>query len=142
MKINKQKIRFQVITKVPKFDGEIDGKENTDGNMSNATIALLDKKDNLYIDCNVTIDFHAKCTKNMKRMGYLSRKNIEEGPFGLGKVYTQVFELGEIVIVNDYGREIVGKGRKPDKWWVEFKEFDKIEDAIKCSLKITGTYPE
>lgn len=42
-----------------------------------------------------------------------------------------VFELGEILIVNRNGREISGKGRKPDKWYVEYETFWTLRAAIK-----------
>jgi hypothetical protein len=46
------------------------------------------------------------------------------------RVRLPVFSLGEILIVNDIGREFAGKGRKPSKWNVEYEEFDTIEQAI------------
>ena len=53
-----------------------------------------------------------------------------------------VFVLGEILVVDESGREIGGKGRKPSKWWVEHETFNNVEDAVKRSqrsLEVTST---
>jgi hypothetical protein len=47
-----------------------------------------------------------------------------------------VFSLGEILILDSCGREIAGRGRKPSKWSVTYKEFDNLDDAIECANKI------
>jgi len=57
-------------------------------------------------------------------------------PDGFG-IHVEVFALGEIVIVDEYGREVCGDGRKPSKWLVEFKEFKNIHEALACSRKVT-----
>ena len=49
-----------------------------------------------------------------------------------------VFCLGEIIIVDSFGREIIGAGRKPSKWHVEYKEFTSIKEAVKLANKIKG----
>jgi hypothetical protein len=49
-----------------------------------------------------------------------------------------VFTLGEIMIMDsETGREISGAGRKPSKWDVECRTFDKLEDAIACSKEVS-----
>lgn len=48
----------------------------------------------------------------------------------------QVFTLGEILVLNEYGREISGHGRKPGKWFVEYEEFKNINDAIRCAKEV------
>ena len=48
---------------------------------------------------------------------------------GLLDLYTPVFHVGEIIIVNDYGREIGWPGRKADKWDVTYESFDCLADA-------------
>ena len=49
----------------------------------------------------------------------------------------QVFELGELLILDaPDGREVAGKQRAPRKWYVEYEEFDDIEDAIKRSREV------
>jgi|GEM_PF-2697091 len=47
-----------------------------------------------------------------------------------------VFSLGEILILDNYGREIAGRGRKPSKWSVTCEEFDSLDNAIECSQKV------
>ncbi len=47
-----------------------------------------------------------------------------------------VFELGEIMVLNEYGREISGRQRKPGKWYVDYKEFDDIKKAIRCARDV------
>jgi hypothetical protein len=47
-----------------------------------------------------------------------------------------VFRSGEILILDNNGREVTGMGRKPSKWSVEVEEFINLNDAIKCSQKI------
>lgn len=48
----------------------------------------------------------------------------------------RVFEPGEILICNG-GREVAGKGRKPSKWFIEYEEFDNINDAVQRAVAIT-----
>lgn len=43
----------------------------------------------------------------------------------------RVFTLGEILILDENGREYGGHGRKPSKWFVEVTEVKSLEDAIK-----------
>ena len=52
------------------------------------------------------------------------------------RIKRPVFEIGEIVIVNEYGREYGPIGRKPSKWCVGFEEFDNLEKAIQRSVEI------
>jgi hypothetical protein len=46
------------------------------------------------------------------------------------KIRTPVFYPGEILILNEGGREHGFPGRKPDKWHVEYEEFATVEEAI------------
>lgn len=41
-----------------------------------------------------------------------------------------VFDLGEILVLDENDREISGRGRKPSKWEVDCEYFDNIEAAI------------
>lgn len=47
-------------------------------------------------------------------------------------VRTPVFQMGEILILNESGREVGYPGRKPSKWAVEYDEFpvDQLEAAV------------
>ena len=43
---------------------------------------------------------------------------------------TPVFVLGEILIVDNDGREVCGRARKASKWSVQAEEFDTLEEAV------------
>lgn len=45
-----------------------------------------------------------------------------------------VFHVGEILILDESGREFGYPGRKPSKWFIETEEFDDLDDAIRRSL--------
>lgn len=49
---------------------------------------------------------------------------------------TPVFSLGEIIVVNESGREIGGHGRKPSKWSISSEYFDNVEDAIERAKEL------
>lgn len=49
---------------------------------------------------------------------------------------TEVFHVGEILILNEDGREVGYPGRKPRKWHVEVEEFDDLEKAIARSKEV------
>lgn len=48
-----------------------------------------------------------------------------------------VFVLGEIILVDDSGREIGGNMRKPSKWDISYEEFDLSVDAVARSREVT-----
>jgi len=55
----------------------------------------------------------------------------------------EVFQIGEIFPVDpDFEREIIGHGRKPGKWVVEYKLFKSTEyrKAVKFSNKVQKEY--
>lgn len=43
---------------------------------------------------------------------------------------SQVFILGELLILNESGREPFGHGRKPSKWNIDIELFDDLDAAI------------
>lgn len=45
-------------------------------------------------------------------------------------LHVPVFHAGEVLIIDDNGREIPYPGRKPGKWSVTCEEFDDIERAV------------
>jgi hypothetical protein len=47
-----------------------------------------------------------------------------------------VFHLGEILILNESGREVGGMCRKPSKWSVEVEEFSHLDDAVQKSKNL------
>lgn len=49
---------------------------------------------------------------------------------------TEVFALGEIVILNESGREIGGRGRKPSKWHINYELFDAVDAAVARSAEV------
>lgn len=51
---------------------------------------------------------------------------------------TPVFHLGEIIVLDDSGREVGYPGRKPSKWFITCEEFDNVEDAVARSIAITN----
>jgi hypothetical protein len=47
-----------------------------------------------------------------------------------------VFTLGEIMILDEDGRELVGAGRKPNKWFVTTEDFDSLEAALERAREV------
>ena len=50
-----------------------------------------------------------------------------------------VFHLGEILILDESGREVGGLGRKPSKWDVALQYFPTIEEAVEKSRAVSGS---
>lgn len=48
----------------------------------------------------------------------------------------EVFSLGEILIVDQDGREIGGNMRKPEKWFVDAEYFDTAEQAVSKASEV------
>lgn len=51
----------------------------------------------------------------------------------------RVFEVGEILILNSYGREIGYPGRKPSKWFVETETVSSLEEAHELAQALMRT---
>lgn len=49
---------------------------------------------------------------------------------------SEVFDLGEILVMGEDGREVGGAGRKPSKWDVSTESFNKVEDAVARSREV------
>ena len=47
-----------------------------------------------------------------------------------------VFQVGEVLILNDYGREIPYPGRKPSKWYVDYEMYDDLDAALERSRDV------
>lgn len=112
--MKKLNIKLQVITKVP----NIDFKDN--GNLSDDTfMGVIDK-------FNKNVVF--KPYNDYERF-----KNETKIPVKL-----EVFQLGEIIVVDDREREIGGYYRKASKWHVEYQLFDPvdIDKAIRLSERV------
>ncbi len=41
-----------------------------------------------------------------------------------------VFHVGELLILNESGREVTYPGRKPSKWFVDVAEYDDLDAAL------------
>lgn len=52
------------------------------------------------------------------------------GPHMLLALRVPVFAMGEILVLDESGREVAGHGRKPSKWSVDVETFDTIELAV------------
>lgn len=67
-----------------------------------------------------------------------STYDINKPPEGVpvAMAYTEVFKVGEMLILNENDRDQFG--RMPSKWDVKIEHFDNIEDAIKRVKEVTG----
>lgn len=66
-------------------------------------------------------------------------------PAGLSlSLRRKVFTVGELLVVDDDGREIGGRNRKPSKWGVGFSTFSlgELNEAIALVLQIITTRDE
>lgn len=104
-------VRYFVITKLP---------ENDDGNLCDEIMEWRE------------FPVSHGSTEVEKRIGPAVSKNYQEMFF----VRTPVFSLGEVLIVNRHGREIVGEGRKPAKWNVEYETFWTLRAALKRAKQV------
>jgi hypothetical protein len=110
-------IKFLVITKVPKMP--------SDGNICDTFLARFKLK-----DC------FSKKFESHPSLVLLQSGRAPKGSKDTIHIKAEVFAPGEILIVGAWGREYGYPQRKPSKWMVEYKEFDKVEDAIKCADRI------
>lgn len=55
-------------------------------------------------------------------------------------IRTPVFQIGEVLLIGRTGREVVGAGRKPSKWFVEYETFWFRRSAIKRARKAIRDY--
>lgn len=62
--------------------------------------------------------------------------SVKGKSYNMEYIRVPVFQEGEILIIDESGREIAGLGRKPSKWAVEYEVFDNLEDAIKKAHQI------
>jgi len=82
-------------------------------------------------------------TKDRGNLGALIAYKVsgdEVNPFMAPSFFQEVFSLGEIIVVDEWGREIGGVGRKPSKWGVESEVFSSVGDAVVCSNRVLEKY--
>jgi len=121
-----EKIKFVVITKAStKPCGEA-------GNWADAWGIINDKGDepSLYIGA----DPEKFPKENILADTFVIENNRHR--FKVEGIKVPAFEVGEILIVDETGREVAGHCRKPSKWMVEYEEFDNLEEAIKRAREI------
>jgi hypothetical protein len=66
--------------------------------------------------------------------------NFFENAEGIVHFKDYVFEVGELIPLSDaFGRELVGPGRKPGKWDVEYEIFpgNQYKEALKLAIKVS-----
>ena len=51
-----------------------------------------------------------------------------------------VFTLGEVLIVDSGGREVVGAQRKPSKWYVDYEGFVTVEQAVQRAQEVLAEH--
>jgi hypothetical protein len=50
--------------------------------------------------------------------------------------FVEVFRLGEVLILGDDGRELVGARRDPDRWRVKWEQFTDLDAAVKRAQQV------
>ena len=100
-------MRFLVITRVPEAGNR--------GNLALATEVFFDN------DTNNTANWDEPLPRIGEAVG---------NPMLMLALRAPVFTLGEVLIVDENGRELAGAGRKPDKWDVGFEIFDDVAIAV------------
>ena len=122
------KVKFIVITKasIKPYD--------TVGNWADEVAVINDKEDEpcLYIDADP--ENFPRENIIVSAIPFIIEKDGRR--FKIERLKSKVFYEGEILIVDESGREVAGLCRKPSKWNVEYEEFDNLEDAIKRARKI------
>jgi hypothetical protein len=112
---------FAVITKVP--------KNNEEGNKYDDLLIRnrVKEADNMTMANACGYKSYKQC--NAEEIENIPKKDIID-------VSLPVFDLGEVLILDNNGREATGRGRKPSKWSVEVEEFNNLNEAIEYSKKV------
>jgi hypothetical protein len=63
------------------------------------------------------------------------------GASSLVALRTPVFHVGEVLIVDEDGRELPYPGRKPSKWEVDVEEYDSVEAAVERAQAVLYPTP-
>ena len=58
------------------------------------------------------------------------------------RVKTRVFHVGELLLLNEYGREIGYPGRKPSKWQVDYETWPlaEVDQAVQRAREVTDAW--
>ena len=56
--------------------------------------------------------------------------------------FSRVFYIGELLILDGFGREIGYPGRKPSKWGVRYETFSSLRQARKRAFIVRDGYKE
>ena len=56
--------------------------------------------------------------------------------------FSRVFYIGELLILDGFGREIGYPERKPDNWGVRYETFSSLRQARKRAFELEIWYPE
>lgn len=109
-------MNFCVITRIP------DSEKGESGNLAVALPLYLEteqpSKEN---------DYRGKFEPVVKLMGMAALS-----------LRAPVFALGEILVVDESGREIGGIARKPSKWDIDYEEYDTVEEAVAKAIELRG----
>ena len=120
-------IKFLVITKA--------SHDPTDkaGNWANSWAVYNEEEKTLFIDASAD-----QVEKDKIILPPLTNAllKINNRYFKVEDVMISVFEEGEILIVDESGREVAGLRRKPSKWYVEYEEFEDLEKAIERAKEV------
>lgn len=64
----------------------------------------------------------------------------EETSKALITVRTPVFSVGELLILNKWGREVCGAGRKPSKWHIGYEVYEDFADALLRAQEVSRVW--
>jgi len=55
----------------------------------------------------------------------------------LVQVKMPAFVVGELLVLNECGREVCGHGRKPSKWFIGYEVYEDVQAAIARAVAVT-----
>ncbi len=116
------KLRFVVIE-------EANEDPSKDMNWYDSYIGIKDNK--LFFE---PLDNEAKLLSSKVTEFNVATHNGET--FRIQEIKAPTFKRGEIIIVDEWGREVDGPQRKPSKWDIKYRVFDNLEEAVKYAQKI------
>lgn len=111
-------MRFQVITKVP---------DPADGDAGNMALGL-----------GCYMETEQASSENGWKATLVSIPELLGNPMAVLMLRQPVFSLGEVVIVDEGGRELVCGQRKADKWDVQYETFDSIDEAVRRAQEVAA----